>query len=132
MSTAAVAASPAEEPRSPAVLTPVDEVATRVRTRADALTPAEGLRITRTAVSQIATPPDIWSDDRPSLRKLWLYSRYGQWTGPATLGRVLATVYTICVAFPLTSLGYLALWIVERPARLIIAALLGALTYLAF
>lgn len=131
MSTATVLASPADKPQSPAVLTPVDEVATRVRTRADALTHSDGLRIARTAVSQIGAPPDIWSDDRPSLRKLWYYTRHGQWTGPKTAGRVLATIDSVVVVLPLTALGYFALWIVERPARRAVAALIVGLAYLA-
>ncbi|HEY9251591.1 MAG TPA: hypothetical protein VIP06_02950 [Nocardioides sp.] len=128
---AAIAPAPAEEPHETAVLTPVEDRATRVRTRADALEPVQRLRITRTAVSQVATPPDIWSDDRPALRKIWNYTQHGEWTGTETAARPLATIYTVLIAFPITAVGYIALWIVERPARLFVAALLGALIKLA-
>ncbi|WP_020393438.1 hypothetical protein [Kribbella catacumbae] len=126
MSTAAALANPPEDPRdtpqSPAVLTPVPEVATRVGTRADALTPAKRVRNYSTAVSQIGTPPDVWSDDRPSLKKLWYYATHGVWTGEKTPARMLAVMYAFGLAIPLTALGYYLLWLVERPARLIIAA----------
>jgi hypothetical protein len=115
------AEKPQDTPQSPAVLTPVPEVATRVGTRADALTPAERVRNYSTAVSAIVTPPDVWSDDRPSLKKIWYYARHGVWTGEKTPARVLATLYAF-ITLPFTALGYYLLWIIERPARLIVAA----------
>jgi hypothetical protein len=121
-----------DTPRTPAVLTPVPEVATRVGTRADALTPARSLQFLRTAVSSIGTPPDIWSDDRPSLQKLWLYTWHGTWTrddetGERSPARVLAGLYAVLLAIPLTAPLYYLLWIIERPARLAVALTLVGL-----
>lgn len=77
------------------------------------------------------TPPDIWSDDRPGLRKLWLYGVYGRWTAASGPVRVAGAVYATVVAMPVTSVLYVLGWIVERPARLAVAVTLAALIKLA-
>jgi hypothetical protein len=81
-------------------------------------------------VFDFVTPPDIWSDDRPSLRKLWLYGVYGRWTAATGPVRVAGAVYATTVAFPLHAALYLALWIAERPSRLLVAAVITALAIL--
>jgi len=86
------------------------------------------------SVSQVAdfvVPPDIWSDDRPSLRKLWLYGVYGRWTRADGVVRVLGALYASLVAMPLHAAAYLGLWVVERPARFFVAATVAALIILA-
>jgi hypothetical protein len=130
---------PAHEP-DPTV---VDLPTTRVRAQARAHAPVHGgalepvrdtspLRFDRTAVLDLVRPPDVWSDERPSLRSQWLYSVYGPWTGEATLGRRLGVAYAALVALPATALGYLLLWLVERPSRAAVAGLIAVLTYFAF
>lgn len=81
-------------------------------------------------VAELVTPPDIWSDKRPSLRDLWLYGVYGRWTQATGPVRVAGALYATVVAFPFHAIGYSVLWIFERPARLLIAATIVALTYL--
>lgn len=81
-------------------------------------------------VAELVTPPDIWSDKRPSLRDLWLYGVYGRWTHASGPVRFAGAAYATVIAFPLHAIGYSVLWIFERPARLLIAAILVALTYL--
>lgn len=83
-------------------------------------------------IFDFVAPPDIWSDDRPSLRKLWFYGVYGRWTQATGFVRVLGALYASMVAMPFHTLTYLANWIVERPGRLLIAAAVAALIILAF
>jgi hypothetical protein len=111
----------------------------RVGARSDTLGSDRGLQRNRTAVSTAVSTTasgtvhslDIWSDDRPSLQKLWWYVRYGQWTGERTPARVAGAVYATLIALPVTAAGYLTLWLVERPGRLAAAAVLTVLTVLA-
>jgi hypothetical protein len=108
----------------------------RVRTRADALDPDEAarlpaLRSNRTAVRPAAQPPDIWGEDRPALRSVWLYARHGAWTGTDTLMRRVGAAYAVLFSLPITALLYVVGWIVERPGRLLVSAALVALLKLA-
>jgi hypothetical protein len=83
-------------------------------------------------IFDFVVPPDIWSDDRPSLRKLWFYGVYGRWTQADGFVRVLGALYASVIAMPIHTLAYLGLWIVERPARLLVVATVAALIILAF
>lgn len=83
-------------------------------------------------IFDFVVPPDIWSDKRPSLRDLWLYGVYGQWTQASGPVRVLGAIYASVVAMPFHTLTYLANWIVERPARLLVAAIVAVLIIIAF
>lgn len=83
-------------------------------------------------VFDFVVPPDIWSDKRPSLRDLWLYGVYGRWTRVDGVVRVLGALYASVIAMPIHAAVYLGLWIVERPARFIVAATVVALIILAF
>jgi len=82
-------------------------------------------------VADFLVPPDIWSEDRPSLRKLWLYGVYGRWTHADGFVRFAGAVYAAAIAFPVHAIGYLALWITERPSRFFVAATVAALIKLA-
>lgn len=84
----------------------------------------------RAQIAEFITPPDIWSDDRPSLRKVWLYARYGRWTHADGVLRVLGAIDSLLLVLPVTAAGYFLLWIWERPARRWTAAVLGGFTYL--
>lgn len=84
----------------------------------------------RAQLAELIIPPDIWSDDRPGLRKLWLYGVYGRWTHADGFVRVAGAVYASVVAMPVTTVLYFLAWIFERPARLTVFALLGTFTYL--
>lgn len=81
--------------------------------------------------ADFVVPPDIWSERRPSLRDLWLYGVYGRWTqvdGPVRFaGAVYATV-----SLAVHAVGYLALWVVERPSRFMVAATVAALLIIRF
>jgi hypothetical protein len=67
-------------------------------------------------------PPDIWSDDRPSLRKVWLYCRYGDWTRVDGVARIVGAIDALVLILPVFALLYTFLWLWERPARRLIAA----------
>ena len=95
-------------------------------------TRAPSPKINRASVVAFVQPPDIWSDDRPGLRKLWLYAAYGRWTRGDGVARFLGSAYAVLVALPFHAAVYLAAWIVERPGRLTVAAVLTTLAYLAF
>jgi hypothetical protein len=83
-------------------------------------------------IFDFVVPPDIWSDKRPSLRDLWLYGVYGRWTQASGPVRVLGALYASVIAMPFHAASYLANWVVERPARLFVAAIVAALIILAF
>jgi hypothetical protein len=78
----------------------------------------------------LVQPPDIWSDDRPSLRKIWLYGVYGKWTNIDGVWRILGAVYASVIALPVHCAAYSALWLVERFPRLLVAAVLVTLVLL--
>lgn len=82
-------------------------------------------------IFDFVVPPDIWSDKRPSLRDLWLYGVYGRWTQASGPVRVLGALYASVVAMPITTVLYLAAWIVERPARVAVVTALYFLIKLA-
>lgn len=88
-------------------------------------------RVTVDKVRDAVTPPDIWSDPRPSLRQLWLYVRYGTWTRATGFVRAAGTAYGL-FSMAVHAAAYFALWLVERPARFAVAATVAALIYLAF
>lgn len=67
-------------------------------------------------------PPDIWSEDRPSLRKIWMYCRYGDWTRVDGIARLLGAIDALALVLPVFAALYTFLWIWERPARRLIAA----------
>jgi hypothetical protein len=71
-------------------------------------------------------PPDVWADDRPSLRKQWNYARWGQQHPPDGLLRGLS-IALYCVGLLPQAIAYYVAWIAERPARLITAYVLLAL-----
>jgi hypothetical protein len=89
-------------------------------------------RITAADVRDFVVPPDIWSDRRPSLRDIWLYGVYGRWTHADGPVRFAGAIYATVIAFPLHALGYLALWLVERPSRFLVAATVAALLIIRF
>jgi hypothetical protein len=95
-------------------------------------TPALPLSMPSAAqILDFVIPPDIWSDDRPSLRKIWLYAIYGRWTQASGPVRVAGAIYGV-VAMAFTTLLYLLAWIVERPARAAVAVAIYYLIKLAF
>lgn len=71
------------------------------------------------------TPPEIWSEDRPSLRKQWYYAAYGSYTGKSGVARALGKAYARFVSLPTSALAYYFEWICERPSRLIAALVLA-------
>lgn len=81
-------------------------------------------------VAELVTPPDIWSDDRPSLKKITLYGVFGRWTHADGPLRVAGAIYATLISLPCHALGYTFLWIVERPARFLVAATIATLTIL--
>lgn len=72
-------------------------------------------------------PPDIWANDLPSLSRLWAYASRGEWTTATGTPRLAGRVYALLVAVPVTGLLYALAWLVERPARLIVALTVLAL-----
>lgn len=99
--------------------------------RAGALEPVPARRLNRAAVSALVKPPAVWSEPRPPLSHVWEYGRRGQYTGESGAWRRLGQLYAL-LALVLTGAGYLALWVIEHPARLAIAAVITTLAVLAF
>lgn len=116
-------------------LPPTTEVATRAGARADALTLKKAAAVSRTAVTAVSEAtgtPDVWNDDRPSLRRLWYYTRDAAWAAKESPARIPAGLYAGLIVFPLTTALYLFLWTIARPGRAGVAAAIGGLLYLAF
>lgn len=70
------------------------------------------------------TPPDIWSQERPSLSQIWAYATHGEWTNPKGGPRRVGQAYAAVVAFPVAGLAYLLAWVAERPSRLLATVVL--------
>lgn len=77
----------------------------------------------------LVQPPDIWSDDRPSLRKLWLYGVYGKWTNVDGVWRALGAVWA-SLALAVHAVAYTTLWLFERFSRFAVTAVLITLLVL--
>ena len=82
-------------------------------------------------VGDLICPPDLWSDDRPSLRKVWLYGVYGRWTAADGFWRYAGATFATVMLVPIGVL-YLLAWILERPSRVAVVAVLYGLYRLAF
>ena len=99
----------------------------RAGARAGALEPVPEPTSNRTAVSAVQAAakraPQIWTDPRPALVDVWEHARHGQYTGRRGVLRVAGQVYAF-VAVCLTGAGYLALWVIQRPARLAVTTVL--------
>ncbi|RKR98978.1 hypothetical protein DFP74_6699 [Nocardiopsis sp. Huas11] len=74
-------------------------------------------------------PPQIWSEDRPSLSKQLAYAREGLW-GPKTgWHRTAAQAAFWGVSFPTSAAAYAIEWVGERPSRWVVALVLISLAY---
>jgi hypothetical protein len=94
---------------------------------ADADTPIVTVGEVLGGIREAFTPPDIWSQERPSLSQIWAYAARGEWTNKTGLPRRGGQVYAVAVAFPVVGFAYLVAWTAERFARLVAAAVLLAL-----
>lgn len=74
------------------------------------------------------TPPDIVRQDRPSLRKVWAYGARGAYTAESGSWRAAGRLYSFAASAAIGVLYYLA-WLVERPSRLLAAAVLAFLIF---
>lgn len=81
-------------------------------------------RDTATRMMAAFTPPDIWSEQRPCLRELWLYARHGTQAGTHGSARGWARAWAVLVTLPLALTAYYLAWLAERPARFVAALLL--------
>ena len=75
------------------------------------------------------TPPEIWSEDRPSLSKQLAYAREGLWGPKKGWHRTAAQVAFWGVSFPTSAAAYAIEWVGERPSRWITALVLISLAY---
>lgn len=80
--------------------------------------------VTRTAVlvwlRHEFQPPEIW----PEIRPVWAWARWGEQCPPACFARGLSRMYAALVALPLTTILVWGKWIVARPTRLVVFAVL--------
>ncbi|MEU4286351.1 hypothetical protein [Nocardiopsis dassonvillei] len=74
-------------------------------------------------------PPEIWSQDRPSLSKQYAYARDGAWGPKEGWARKAAIVAFWGVSLPTSAAAYGLEWIGERPSRWITALVLLSLTW---
>ena len=109
------------------------------RTRTQGATPAKvpdepartatlGERLTDLAkwLVEVFEPPEIWSDDRPSLAKVAARAKRGEWTKADGAVRTAGVAYYRFVYVPTAATCRYVDWLVEHPSRLIVAlAVLG-------
>ena len=105
------------------------EASSRGEGRAQAKAVAAVVAMTRRLLADFR-PPEIWETPRPPLRDVWNYAAHAQWTGRTGAWRRAGQAYAIVVAIPAAAAGYLALWVLERPARVVCAVVLLTLTAL--
>lgn len=66
-------------------------------------------------------PPDVWSQDHPSLRKIWTYAKHGEWSTHSTgLVRNLGKGYARFVAMPFSVWARCVQFATERPSRALV------------
>lgn len=70
-----------------------------------------------------ATPPDIVTEDRPSLQKTAAYAMRGEWTTSGGVYRRAGQAYMV-FALVVKTACYSIDWVTERPTRLAAAAVL--------
>ena len=75
------------------------------------------------------TPPEIWSQDRPSLAKQFTYAQKGAWGPQKGWRRKAALVAFWAVSLPTSAAAYGLEWVGERPSRWLVALVLLSLTY---
>jgi hypothetical protein len=73
-------------------------------------------------------PPEIWGEDRPSLKRQYAYARRGQWGPQAGPVRTAGVVAFWVVSFPTSVAAYYVEWVGERPSRWLAAAVLLSLS----
>ncbi|WP_017584314.1 hypothetical protein [Nocardiopsis valliformis] len=78
---------------------------------------------------QTWVPPEIWSQDRPSLKKQLAYAREGLWGPKKGWHRTAAQAAFWAVSFPTSVAAYAIEWVGERPARWMVALVLISLAY---
>lgn len=82
-----------------------------------------------TWVKESFTPPQIWEEDRPSLKKQYTYAAQGAWGPEQGWARRAQICAFWAVSLPTSAAAYAIEWIGERPARWITALVLLSLTY---
>lgn len=65
---------------------------------------------------EFATPPDVWSEDRPSLGKVYRYARYSEQLPPTGPARVATIAYS-GIAVSVHAVAYTVAWLFERTSR---------------
>lgn len=75
-------------------------------------------------------PPEVWSNHRPSLRDLAHHAWSGDELGDRATGHLPGRIYAVTVSIPAHAVGYLLLWLTERPARLAVGMILATLVAL--
>ncbi|WP_322755745.1 hypothetical protein [Frankia sp. Cas3] len=99
----------------------VDQTPTETRSRV-------ARRVWEVAIGQW---PSVWSAPPTELAALVRYAAAGQWCAPdATTWRRLGQAYCVLLAIPVSVALYVAAWLVQRPGRLVAAAVLATIVWL--
>lgn len=69
-------------------------------------------------------PPEIWSQDRPSLQKQLAYARTGEWGPDQGWIRTAGLIAFWAVSLPTSVAAYALEWVGERPSRWVTAVVL--------
>jgi len=77
----------------------------------------------RRALRALFEPPEIWSEDRPGLRRIVWYHLHGSHLPASGPGRAVAVLW-MPFAVVVAAVAYYTQWITERPSRVAAALLL--------
>ncbi len=113
--------APRIEPIPAGETAPVDQTPTEIRSRLSR-------RLWDVAIGEW---PSVWSTPPTEPAALVRYAAAGQWCAPdATTWRRLGQAYCVLLAIPVSVALYVAAWLVQRPGRLVAAAVLATIVWL--
>lgn len=111
--------------------TPDDDTPAPVGAEPAPVSLSDHLRAWPAAIQKWAQPPDLWNEGRPSLRQSWIWARHGEHLPDVDVAR-LGSRIGAGITIPARALLLGIDWTLERPSRLVAAALLGLTCWMAF
>ncbi|MCK9895205.1 hypothetical protein [Frankia sp. AgB32] len=125
------AGCPAQDPAEGWTPQTTPQPSTELVVEAPLLLPVRA-RVARAWDVAVGDTPSPWSAAQPPMADLVRYAREAPWCAAEADGwRRAGQVYQWTVAIPISLVTYLVAWVVQRPARLGLAGLLGLLVVLA-
>lgn len=112
------------EPVAEAVVAPVPEVPAELPEHPVKWALRAGTRVRargRAWAARTFRPPDLVTQDQPSLAKIWRQATWGEHVSRDGVGRVFAILWAAVVAVPAAVFGGGWAWVHQKPARVVVA-----------